>query len=85
MKRISMLEFRRDARKVLAVVRKGQPVVLTYRGNAVARIVPVRDEQDPVPPDDALLRIDDFAVDGPGGSLSNEEIDRTVYGSKAVR
>ena len=44
MKRISMLEFRRDARKVLSAVRKGQPVLLTYRGRPVARLVPVRDD-----------------------------------------
>jgi hypothetical protein len=33
-----------------------------------------------VPPDDPLLNLDEFAVDGPGGPLTNEDIDRIVYG-----
>ena len=32
-----------------------------------------------IPPDDPLLNIDDWAVDGPGGNLTNEEMDRIIY------
>jgi hypothetical protein len=39
----------------------------------------VRPEKSDVPDDDPLLRIEDFAVDGPGGSLSNDDIDRAIY------
>lgn len=74
-----MLEFRRDARRILEAVRRGERLVLTYRGEAVARLVPVRSEPESVPDDDPIFRIDDFAVDGPGGELANEEIDRLVY------
>ena len=45
------------------------------------RLEPVRPESPAVPEDDPLGRIQDFAVDGPGGALSNEEIDGLVYGS----
>lgn len=76
-----MLEFRRDARRALDALRRGERLVLTYRGKAVARLEPVRAEGTAVPDDDPLLRIEDFAVDGPGGALPNERIDRLVYGS----
>lgn len=75
-----MLEFRRNARRALEAVRRGERILLTYRGEAVARLEPVRPEQSTVPDDDPLLRIADFAVDGPGGRLPNDAIDRAVYG-----
>ncbi len=74
-----MLEFRRNARRVLDAVRRGERVLLTYRGKAVARLEPVRPESRAVPEDDPLRRIDDFAVAGPGGPLTNAEIDRLAY------
>jgi antitoxin (DNA-binding transcriptional repressor) of toxin-antitoxin stability system len=80
MKTVSMLQFRRDARRALDAVRRGEPVLLTYRGKAVARLEPVRGEMTEIGPDDALWRIDEYAVDGPGGQVSNEEIDRFAYG-----
>ncbi len=33
-----------------------------------------------LPPDDPLLNLDKFGFEGPGDKLTNEEIDRTVYG-----
>jgi antitoxin (DNA-binding transcriptional repressor) of toxin-antitoxin stability system len=80
MKTVSMVEFRRDARRWLETVRRGERVLLTYRGEPIARLEPVRAIAATIPEDDPLLRIDDFAVDGPGGPLTNEEIDRLVYG-----
>ena len=79
MKRMSMLEFRRNAKQALDAVQRGERLLLTYRGKAVARLEPVV-EANEIPPDDPLLRIDDFAVDGPGGPLPNEQIDRLIYG-----
>lgn len=76
-----MLEFRRDARRVLEAVRRGERLLLMYRGRPVARLEPVTPEPSTIPPDDPLLRVDDFAVDGPGGPLPSEEIDRLVYGA----
>ena len=80
MKRISMLDFRRDARRTLAAVRRGERLLLTYRGRPVARLEPVRDDRAAPVEDEALLRIEEFAVDGPGGTLPNEDIDRLAYG-----
>lgn len=81
MKTISMVDFRRDARRWLDAVRGGERLLLTYRGEPVARLEPVREGAAPIPEDDPLLRIEDYAVDGPGGCLTNPEIDRTVYGA----
>jgi len=81
MKTITMLELRRDSRRWLEAVRNGERFILTFRGQPVARLEPVELEPTHVPADDPLLRIDDFAVDGAGGDLDNEEIDRVVYGS----
>jgi hypothetical protein len=47
----------------------------------VARLEPVRGDSAAVPDDDPLLRIEDFAVDGPGRPLDNVDIDRLVYGA----
>jgi prevent-host-death family protein len=81
MRTMTMLEFRRDARGALDAVRRGERLLLTYRGEPVARLEPVVRDASEVPDDDPLLRVDDFAVDGPGGSLANEEADRLIYGA----
>lgn len=75
-----MLQLRKDAARALAAVRRGEPLLLTYRGRPVARIEPVRAEAR-VDDDDALRRLDAFAVDGPRGALANRTIDRLVYGA----
>lgn len=80
MREMSMLEFRRNTRDAVAALRRGERLLLTYRGKPVARLEPVVPEASRVPEDDPLLRVDDFAVDGPGQALTNEEIDRLVYG-----
>jgi antitoxin (DNA-binding transcriptional repressor) of toxin-antitoxin stability system len=81
MRTITMLEFRRDARRALAALRRGERLLLTYRGKPVARLEPVGSEPGEVPSDDPLLNVDDYAVDGPEGPLANDEIDRLLYGA----
>ena len=81
MKTLSMLEFRRNAQRVLESVQRGERLVLTYRGKPVARLEPVAAEPPPISTDDPLLRVDDYAVDGPGGPLDDDEVDRLIYES----
>ena len=81
MREMTMLEFRRNARRALDAVRRGERFLLTYRGKPVARLEPVGPGSAPIGDDDSLLRIDEFALDGPGGALPNEAIDRLVYGA----
>ena len=75
-----MGEFRRNTRRALEAVRRGEKIVLAYRGEPVARLEPVRGEARQVGRSDPLLRVEDYAVDGPGGPLANQAIDRVVYG-----
>ena len=75
-----MLEFRRDAKRALAAVLRGERLVLTYRGRPVARLEPIRADRVSEVAEDALLRLDEFSVEGPGGTLRNEDIDRALYG-----
>lgn len=75
-----MVEFRRGAREALEAVQRGERIILTYRGSAVARLEPVRPPASELDADDPLLRIEEFAMDGPGGPLPNEAIDAIVYG-----
>ncbi len=79
MKTITMLEFRRHARRALDALRRGERLVLTYRGEPVARLEPIEPSAT-VAENDPLLRVDDYAVEGPGGTLENEDIDRLLYG-----
>ncbi len=79
MQTVTMVDFRRDAASVLRALRRGERVLLTYRGKAVARLEPVRArvrsaEEDP------LFRLYDEAVDSPVGPLDHGAIDAHVYG-----
>jgi antitoxin (DNA-binding transcriptional repressor) of toxin-antitoxin stability system len=81
MRTITMLEFRRDARRALEAVRRGERLLLTYRGQPVARLEPVGAVVSEVAEDDPLLNVDEYAVEGPGGPLANDEADRLIYGA----
>jgi prevent-host-death family protein len=77
-KTVSLLEFRQQAQAVLSYVQKGQSVLLTNRGKPVARLEPVR--SDSAGQDDPFYSLYRLA-DVRGESLTNDEIDRAVYGS----
>ena len=76
MKKISMLDFRLDAGRIIAQVQKGQRMILTRRGKPVARLEPILDNT----PDgeDPFYSLTDLAA--PGDSLGNAQIDELLYG-----
>lgn len=76
MKRVSMLEFRRDTERVLAKVRNGERLILTHRGRPVAQLEPTKGGN--FDADDPFFSLCDLAE--PMGTLSNREIDELVYG-----
>lgn len=76
MKTVTMLEFRRDAEKIIELVAKGQRMLLTYRGKPVMRLEPVQDSAGDQ--DDAFYALADLGI-SIGDGLSNKEIDRIVY------
>jgi antitoxin (DNA-binding transcriptional repressor) of toxin-antitoxin stability system len=76
MERVSILQFRRDAESVIRKVRQGKRFILTYRGQAVMRLEPIR--QPRIGPDDPFYALPRLAVSDKR-SLTNEEIDQIVY------
>lgn len=78
MKSVSLLEFRQKAQSVLSYIQQGQGVILTYRGKPVARLEPVASRS--ASQDDPFYSLDQLSSLC-GESLSNDEIDRVVYGS----
>jgi len=77
-KTVTMLELREDAERIVDAVRRGQRMVLTYRGRPAMRLEPISSQS--TRDDDAFYQLADLA-DHRGDSLSNEEIDRVVYGT----
>lgn len=77
-KTVTMLEFRRDAERIIDRVRQGQRLLLTYRGKPVMRLEPL---QEPTADrDDPFYALADLGA-SISEPLNNDEIDRTVYGA----
>jgi len=76
MKTVSMLEFRKKADRVLKQVVRGHSFVLTYRGKPIARLEPIA--QNRIDANDPIYGLADIAESG--GSLTNEEMDKILYG-----
>jgi prevent-host-death family protein len=76
-KTVTIVEFRNSMETTLRRVAQGESVVLTRRGRAVARLEPVVEHE--VGLDDPIYSLGALAVDGE--SLSNEQIERELYGS----
>ncbi len=76
MKKVSMLDFRLDAERIIAQVQKGQSMILTRRGKPVARLEPIRNER--MSENDPFYSLCELAE--PAGSLSNRRIDEILYG-----
>jgi len=67
--------------RLIARAEKGERIIIARNGKPAAQLGPApRKRQRKIPPDDPLLNLEKFAVAGPGGKLSNEEIDRILYG-----
>ena len=75
--RVSLVEFRRSAARILARISRGERIVLTRRGRPMARLEPIAGE--PISGNDPIYRLGEAAVDG-GRPLTNRQIDREVYG-----
>ncbi len=73
---VSMLELRKNAHRILMRAHRGERMVITYRGKALARLEPATAER--VCEEDPFYGISRIAESG-GGSLSNRAMDRIVY------
>ncbi len=69
--------------ELVARVEKGERITIARAGKPVVQLVRVRKGlRRSLPPDDPLLNLDKFAVDGPGGKLTNADIDHILYGKR---
>lgn len=67
--------------QLVARAERGERITIARAGKAVALLGPVpRSTRVALPADDPLLNLDEFAVDGAGGPLSNADIDRILCG-----
>lgn len=82
MKMISMLELRQNSEAVVADLRRGQTLTLTYRGKPLARLLPIGAADEEIGTDDLFYTLQDHAAAGTEGNeaMSNAQIDQTLYG-----
>ncbi len=73
-----MVEFRKDAAKILGAVRRGTSMTLTHRGQPVIRLEPIAGQGPDQ--DDPFYRLSELADGNKGSSLTNEQIDDILYG-----
>jgi prevent-host-death family protein len=67
--------------RLVARAERGERIVIARAGNPVAELGPATKSKNRLlSPDDPILNLDTFAVEGAGGKLTNEEIDRILYG-----
>lgn len=67
--------------RLVARAERGERIMIARNGKPVAQLGPApRRKRAALSPDDPLLNLEEFAVEGAGGKLSNAEIDRIVYG-----
>ena len=82
MKTVTMLEFRRDAGRVLRRVARGERLVLSHRGKPAARLEPLTAPPAADPAGDPFLSIGRRAVPSPKGKTRHADIDRVLYGRR---
>ncbi len=82
MKTVSMLELRRHSEAVVADLRRGLPLTLTYRGKPLARLMPVAAAPEEITADDPLYTLSSHADagDAENAAMSNAQIDQALYG-----
>lgn len=68
--------------RLVARAEKGERIVIARNGKPVAQLGPApKGKARKIPRDDPLLNLDVSAFNGPGGKLTNRQIDRLIYGA----
>jgi len=76
MKTVSMLEFRKNAARVIKLTQRGQQIILTLRGKPVCRLEPLEAVDDIE--NDPIYRLGELA-DSEAEDLSSEQIEKIIY------
>lgn len=67
--------------QLVARAERGERIIIARNGKPVAQLGPApKAKRTALPPYDPLLNLDDFAIDGAGGTLTNTDIDTILYG-----
>jgi prevent-host-death family protein len=67
--------------QLVARAERGERITIARAGKPVAQLGPAPSRKGHrVADDDPLLNLDAFAIEGPGGTMSNADIDRILYG-----
>jgi prevent-host-death family protein len=67
--------------QLVARAERGERIIIARNGKPVAQLGPApKAKRTALSLDDPLLNLNDFAVDGPGGTLTNAGIDTILYG-----
>jgi prevent-host-death family protein len=67
--------------QLVARAERGERIIIARNGKPVAQLGPApKSKHAALPADDPLLNLDEFAVEGAGGALTNPEIDSILYG-----
>lgn len=78
---VNMHDAKTRLSKLVARAERGERITIARAGKPVAQLGPApRAARRRQPADDPLLRVDEYAFDGPVGPMTNAEIDRIVYG-----
>jgi len=78
---VNMHDAKTRLSQLVARAERGERITIARDGKPVAELGPApRAARNSLPPDDPLLNLESFAVDGAGGDLTNDDIDRAVYG-----
>jgi len=79
---VSMVDFRRDAEAIIRKAQQGKRMILTYRGKPVMRLEPIPAKKPAK--DDPFYTLgqmaDSAGPDSTGQSLTNDQMDKIIYG-----
>jgi prevent-host-death family protein len=67
--------------RLLQRAARGEEIIIARNGKPVAKLTGLETKSGTVLKDDPLLNLDKYGFEGPGGALTNREIDRIVYGA----
>ena len=77
MKHISILDFRKHSKRILDSAKRGERMIMTYRGKPVLRLEPINNKLPTA--DDPFYQLAQ-AGQSQGVNMSNTAIDKAVYG-----
>ncbi len=80
MKSITLLDLKQHTEFIIRSVAQGEAVVIKYRGKPAVRLEPISQTQNKKTSADPFYSLTDLAAKG-GNSLTNEEMDKLVYGA----